>query len=228
MIGLRWRRAGFGGGENGFGIRVAERGARARECGPGGEGFEAASAAAVTLRPGRVDDHMADLGMLARGAPEDRAIDQYRAAEAGADGQHQRNAGAAGRASQRLAQQCSIRVVDEPHRCAEAGDERAHDVVSLPSGEGVEILDPPARFVEGAGATEANTRKRGCIDVRLGQGLVDGPGEPLKPCLEACLGVGRNGPPRMHRTGRIDRADRDLGSADIDAHGAGTHGSGVV
>ena len=63
------------------------------------------------------------------------------------------------------------------------------------------------------------------MDARFGQGLIDGPDEPLKPRIEARLGVGRDCSPRMHRAGRIDRADRDLGAADVDAQSDAAHGS---
>ena len=83
--GLCGLRAGLGRGEDGLGVGVAELRACPRERRPCGERLEAAPASAVTVRAGRVDDQMADLGMFARGAPQDRAIDQRCAADAGAD-----------------------------------------------------------------------------------------------------------------------------------------------
>ena len=161
--------------------------------------------------------------MFACGAPQDRAIDQRRAADAGADGQHDGDAHAAGSARQRLAEERRIGVVDEPHRRAEAGNERAHDIVPLPTGECVEVLDPPARFVEGTGAAETDARERTGVYAGLGHRLVDGAGQPREPRIEARLDVRCDGPPRPHGATRIDRADRDLGAADIDAQRKTAH-----
>ena len=57
----------------------------------------------------------------------------------------------------------------------------------------------------------------------LGHRLVDGPGQPREPRIEARLDVRCDGPPRPHGATLIDRADRDLGAADIDAQRKAAH-----
>ena len=93
-------------------------------------------------------------------APQDGAVDQRGPAEAGADGQHDRDTRAARRAGQRFAQQRRVGVVDEADGRAEARGKRAHDIAPFPAGECVEVFDPPARFVEGPGAAEADAGER--------------------------------------------------------------------
>ena len=106
------------------GKRLAEHGSRVRlrrqpaltaERGARGEGLDAAAVRAVALtgRSGLVDDHVPQLGAGASRAPEELAVDDDPAADPGADGQHQRVGGAAGRAKAVLGEHRDVGVVVE-------------------------------------------------------------------------------------------------------------------